>query len=94
MATGSSFAALSFQLMRGMRTISGIIADTTSAICTMVQPLFMPPPNESKWKHISERYLDIWNLLNSIGSIDEKHIHINCFPKTGSLYFNYRAIFW
>jgi hypothetical protein len=31
---GSSFAALIFQFMRGQRTISDIIADTTSAIWT------------------------------------------------------------
>jgi hypothetical protein len=50
---GSSFMALSFQFMRAMKTISGIIADATSAIWTMLQTLFMPPPNESKWKLIA-----------------------------------------
>jgi hypothetical protein len=32
-------------------------------------------------------------LLNCINSIDEKDIHIKCFPKTGSLYFNYKGYF-
>jgi hypothetical protein len=45
MATGRSFAALSFPFMREKGTISGIIADTTSAIS---------PPNKSKWKCIAE----------------------------------------
>jgi hypothetical protein len=49
--------------------------------------------NEAKWKRIAERYLDLWNLPNCIGSIDGKHIRIKCFPKSGSLYFNYKGYF-
>jgi hypothetical protein len=56
--------------MRGKRTISGITADTTSAIWTTLQPLFMPPPNKSKWERIAEQYFDLWNMPNCIGSID------------------------
>jgi hypothetical protein len=62
MATGSISAALIFQFMRGKRTISGTIADMTSAIWTTLQPLFMPPTNESKWKCIAERSLEIAKL--------------------------------
>jgi hypothetical protein len=61
--------------MRGKRTISGVIAETTTAIWSTLQPLFMPPPNEAKWKCIAERYLDLLNLPNCIGSIDGKHPH-------------------
>jgi hypothetical protein len=46
-----------------------------------------------KMERIAERYTDLWNLLNCIGSIGEKHICIKCFPKTGSLYFNYKGYF-
>jgi hypothetical protein len=56
LAMGSSLTALGFQFMRGKRTIFGIIADTTSAIWLTLQPLFMPPPNESKWKCTAEQY--------------------------------------
>jgi hypothetical protein len=53
----------------------------------------MPPPNESKWKGIAERYLDLWNLPNCIGSIDGKHIRVKCIPETGSLCYNYKDNF-
>jgi hypothetical protein len=79
--------------MRGKRTIPGITADTTSAIWTTLQPLFMPPANESKWKFITERYLDFWNLPNCIGAKHGKHIRTKCSPKTASLYFNYEGYF-
>jgi hypothetical protein len=45
--------------MRRKRTISGKIADTTSAIWMTSQPLFLPPPNVSKSKLIAERYLEL-----------------------------------
>jgi hypothetical protein len=79
--------------MRGERTIYGIIADTTSAIWTTLLSLFRRPPNESKWKRIAERYLDLWNLPNCIRSIDGKHVRRKCFFKTGSLYYNCKSYF-
>jgi hypothetical protein len=72
--------------MRRKRTISGIIAENTSTVWRTLQPLFIPPPNKSKCKCVAEIYLDFWNLLNCIGSIDGKHVRIKYFPKTGSLY--------
>jgi hypothetical protein len=78
--------------MRGQRTISDIIADTISAIWTTLQPLFMLPPNESKWKRIAERHLDLWNLPNCTGSINGKHVRIKLFPKTVSLYKCYFSV--
>jgi hypothetical protein len=79
-----------FSVYEGKRTISGIIAETTTAIWSTLQPPFMPSPNEAKWKRIAERYLDLWNFPNCIGSTDGKHVRIKCFPKSGSLYFNYK----
>jgi hypothetical protein len=79
--------------MMRKRIFPGIIADTTSAIWTTLQPMFVPPPNESKWKSIADRYFDLWNLPNSMSSIDGKHFRIKYFPKTGSMYCNYKVTF-
>jgi hypothetical protein len=90
---GQQFRGIKFSVYEGKRSISGIIADTTPAIRTTLQLLFLPAPNKSKWKHVAERYLDLWNLPNCIGSLDGKHICTKCFPKTVSLYFNYKGYF-
>jgi hypothetical protein len=79
--------------MRGKSTISHIIAETTAAIWSTLQPLLMPSPNEAKWKRNAERYLELWNLPNCIGAKDGKHIHMKRFRKSGSLYFNYKGYF-
>jgi hypothetical protein len=63
---------------------SRIIAETTVAIWSTLQPLFVPSPNEEKWKSNAERCLDLWNLPNCIGATDGKHIRVTCFPKSGS----------
>jgi hypothetical protein len=42
-----------------MQSIKFIIADTTSAIWPTLEPLFMPPPNESKWKRTAEYILSL-----------------------------------
>ncbi|GFG34852.1 hypothetical protein Cfor_00082 [Coptotermes formosanus] len=93
LVTGSSFAALSFQFMRAKRTISRIIAETTVAVWSTLQSLFMPSPNEAKWSHNAERYLKLLNLPSCIAATDGKHIHVKCSPKCGSLYFNHKGYF-
>jgi len=63
------------------------------ATCTKWTPLqaqHMPPPTEeiftSIWKYFNIR----WNFPNCIEKIDEKHIRIQCPPKSVSQYFNYK----
>jgi hypothetical protein len=56
-----------------------------------IKHLFMPPPNESNRKRIAERCLDFWNLPDCIVSLGEEQVRKKCFPKTGSLYCNYKS---
>ncbi|PNF17663.1 hypothetical protein B7P43_G07338 [Cryptotermes secundus] len=86
LATGNSFRCLSFQFKRGETTIGKIVEDVCSAIWTVLQPEFMPVPSEELWRTISDRYLELWNIPNCTGSIDGKHIRIQCPNK--SAYFS------
>lgn len=56
--------------MRGERTIGLVVAETTKAIWSCLQPLYMPVPDENMWKCIANRYLELWSLPNCIGAID------------------------
>lgn len=93
MATGSSFAALRLAFFRGCSTISNIIEETTAAIFNCLQLQYMPAPDEVKWITIANRYNELWNIPNCIGSIDGKHIRIKKFRKTGSQNYNYKDFF-
>ncbi|KAJ8954953.1 hypothetical protein NQ318_000383 [Aromia moschata] len=44
LATGDSYRALTYYFMRGLTTISNIIATTTEAIWTVLQPKYMSTP--------------------------------------------------
>lgn len=78
---------------RGISTISNIIAETTAAIFVGLQPHFLSVPDERKWIASANRYYELWNLPNCIGSIDGKHIRIKKFRNTGSQYYNYKSYF-
>jgi hypothetical protein len=58
-----------------------------------LQTLFLPSPNEAKWKHNEERYFELWNVPNCIDAINGKHIRLKCSPISGSLYSNYTGYF-
>lgn len=77
--------------MRGERTIGLVVAETTDAIWRCLQPQYMPVPDESTWKHIAQRYQQLWSLPHCIGSIDGKHVRVKKFKNTGSTYYNYKG---
>lgn len=53
----------------------------------------MPIPNQIMWKTIADRYNELWNLPNCVGSIDGKHIRIKAPVNSGSSFFNYKGYF-
>lgn len=93
LATGSSFVDLGLQFYRGKSTVGRIIRSTCEAIWEILQPIYMPLPDEGVWQEKAQRYFELWNLPNCIGSIDGKHIRIKCFKNTGSRNINYKGFF-
>ncbi|KAJ8952676.1 hypothetical protein NQ318_020991 [Aromia moschata] len=88
-----SYRALTYYFMRGLTTISNIIATTTEAIWTVLQPKYMSTPTPEKWTSIADRYYTLWNIPNCLGSLDGKHFRIKRLPKTGSTFYNYKGYF-
>lgn len=91
LATGMSFKQLSFQFMRGDSTIGQIVEEVCDNIWSGLQMEFMPIPSELQWIEKAERFEELWNLPNCIGSIDGKRIRIHCPAKTG--FYNYKSYF-
>lgn len=84
---------MTHHFMRGLATISTIISNITENIWTVLQPVYLGLPIHEKRLQISDRFFELWNLLNCLGAIDGKHFRIKCFPTTGSTYFNYKSYF-
>lgn len=46
-----------------------------------------------KWNEIAEHFYNRWDMSNCVGSIDGKHVRIQCPPLSGSENFNYKKHF-
>ena len=46
------------------------------------------PNTTAEWKIISEKFESRWNIPNTIGALDGKHVHINHPRDAGSMFFN------
>jgi len=53
----------------------------------------MPNPTTEHWLKVSDRYRELWNLPNCIGSLDGKHIKIKAPSNSGSSFYNYKGYF-
>lgn len=52
-------------------------------------PLVFPELNANYWYNVSLGF-EKWNFPNCIGAIDGRHMRMECPPKAGSLFYNYK----
>lgn len=69
------------------------MAETALAIWETLQPEYMPTPATERWLEAADRYWELWNLPNCVGSLDGKHIRIKAPAKSGSAFYNYKGYF-
>ena len=94
LATGESQQSLSFAFRIGRSTVTKIISKTCEAIYDSLRETYLKvPQSQSDWINISTQFEDKWNFPNVVGSIDGKHIRIECPKNTGTLYHNYKGFF-
>jgi hypothetical protein len=79
--------------LRGASTVAVVVAETAKAVWDCLHSRFMPVPTQQKWREVSQRYQELWNLPNCMGAIDGKHIRVKCPPNSGSYFYNYKGYF-
>lgn len=93
LASGESQQSLSFSFM-GKCTVSNIISETCSAIYNSLKDEYIrTPKSKNDWLKISAEFENTWNYPHCIGSLDGKHIRIECPRMSGTLYYNYKGFF-
>lgn len=55
--------------------------------------MFQLPTNVEEWLKIALKYEKVWQFINCLGTIDGKHIIIQCPMNTNSELFNYKGTF-
>lgn len=77
----------------GKSTVSKIISETTDVIWTTLMPIALPTPTEDTWARISQDFQEKWDFPNCVGAIDGKHVTVQCFKNSGSMFYNYKGQF-
>ena len=94
LATGDAQQSLSFSFRIGKSTLSKVISETCQMIYECLKDKFLQPPEtESDWGKIARSFEELWNMPNVIGSIDGKHIRIQCPKLSGTQFYNYKGFF-
>lgn len=94
LATGETYTSLQYQFRINKGTICQIIPRVCEAISETLSYEYIKCPNSvQQWEDIAQKFWTKWQLPNSLGAIDGKHVRILHPPGSGSDYFNYKGFF-
>lgn len=93
MSTGDSFRGIAFSYRIGESTVSSIVEEVCDALWKHLKPKVLREPDEQEWKEIANEFKKNCQFDHCCGSIDGKHVTIQCPPNTGSKFFNYKKTF-
>ena len=73
-------------------TVGRIVKEACKAIWDALKEngFLATPETTTQWRELANDFECKWNFPNCVGAIDGKHVAIQCPPKGGSLYFNYK----
>lgn len=93
LVSADSFGSLALAYRIGESTARQIIKGVCEVFVSVLGPLYLQTPNNENLEEASGGFWELWNVPNCYGALDGKHIHIQCPPNSGSLYFNYKKTF-
>ncbi|XP_055630744.1 uncharacterized protein LOC129771282 [Toxorhynchites rutilus septentrionalis] len=92
LATGDSYASLSYLFRVPKCTISIIVPEVCRAIYSALKDDYIKVPSTSDdWNNIALKFHSKWNFPKCLGAIDGKHILVQAPEHSGSYYYNYKG---
>ena len=90
--TGDAFSTISASYRISEASVGRIVKETCGVIWERLseEGYMKCPKTEAEWKIIAKDFEDYWHFPNCVGAIDGKHVTIQCPPRGGSMYFNYK----
>jgi len=77
----------------GVSTIAKIVRETCEVLWIILQLKEMVVPTTDDWLYIYEVFYNKTQFPNCVGAVDGKHIRLECPPRSGTLYYNYKHFF-
>ena len=87
LASGNSYADMSFSWRYGVPTISNFIPEVCDAIWNVMGPIYMRVPRDhDDWRLLAENFAVDCDFPHCLFAADGKHIRIKCPCNSGSMY--------
>ena len=94
LSQGDCFHSIAQGFRVGESTVRGIVHETTRAIIAELGHEYMRMPTTPReWRRLARRFEERWNMPNTLGAIDGKHVRIVAPPASGSVFYNYKDFF-
>lgn len=94
LASGDRYNSMRFQWRVPHNTISVVVRQVCQALIDEYVADVMPLPTEAEqWTRIADDFMDRWQIPNTLGALDGKHVACKCPTGSGSLYFNYKKYY-
>jgi hypothetical protein len=91
LATGDSYASLSYNFYIAPNTVCNVVREVCQAIIDEYgEEMLDCPSTPEEWKKIADQFWRKWNFPHCCGALDGKHVKIKKPQNGGSLYFNYK----
>ncbi|XP_037917509.1 uncharacterized protein LOC119655612 isoform X3 [Hermetia illucens] len=85
LATGDSYASLSFLFKVSTQSISKIVPEVAKSICSALKDYIK---DTGDWRVVANNFDKNWNFPHCCGAMDGKHVLIRCPQNSGSTFFN------
>ena len=92
LVTGDAFNTIGTSYRMSGTTVGRIVKETCSVLWDVLleNGYLSVPQSTDEWKKLATDFETRWNFPNCVGAIDGKHVAIQCPPRGGSIYFNYK----
>lgn len=92
LVTGDAFSTISASYRMSESSVGRIVKQTCRVIWEKLleKGYLRCPSTEGEWKDVAASFEHYWDFPNCLGALDGKHVIIQCPPRGGSMYFNYK----
>jgi hypothetical protein len=94
LATGDSYMSHQYSFRVAANTIGKIVPETCRALYQVLKADFLQcPRTQDAWQEVINGFWERWQMPNTVGALDGKHIVLRKPLNSGSTYFNYKSSF-